>query len=93
MESSKAKLFWVYVLYSEKIGKPYVGHTHSLHKRLKQHNLPSNTGWTGKGRPWKLIFKEKHVSRSNAIKREKYLKSFDGKMELREIVINYSKDS
>ncbi|MGD9930821.1 MAG: GIY-YIG nuclease family protein, partial [Mangrovibacterium sp.] len=45
--------YHVYVLYSEKFDKIYVGMTSDLEKRVFAHNhLPK--GWTKNFRPWSL---------------------------------------
>jgi len=31
-------MFYVYVIYSEKVGKKYIGYTEDLELRLQQHN-------------------------------------------------------
>jgi putative endonuclease len=67
--------FYVYMLKS--IGpKPvtYVGHTSNLNKRISLHNNGKGAKFT-RGRQWKLIFKEKCNSKSEAISREYYIKN------------------
>jgi putative endonuclease len=74
--------FYVYILRSESSGKTYVGQTSDLEKRLAQHNdlTCQFTMYTKRNKgPWKLIHAEAHPSRSEAMKREKYLKSGQGR--------------
>ena len=67
--------FYVYMLKS--IGPKsvtYVGHTSNLNKRISLHNNGKGAKFT-RGRQWKLIFKEKCSSKSEAISREYYIKN------------------
>jgi putative endonuclease len=47
-------MFLVYILYSEKFDKFYVGHTDDLERRLVEHNEICTSSYTVKYRPWKL---------------------------------------
>ena len=51
----------------------YVGYTNNLKKRVMLHNRSKGAKFT-KGRKWKLIYKEKHGSKKEAISREYYIK-------------------
>ena len=63
----------VYILRSTKTGGFYIGYTQNLKKRLKYHNLGLNRSTKNKG-PWALVYKEVLSSKSEALKREKFLK-------------------
>ena len=71
--------FIVYILFSSKFNKHYVGYTSDLENRLLSHNLLATKGYTIKYRPWVLIHTKKFETKSEALKREKYLKSGVGK--------------
>ena len=58
---------------SEKINKTYVGYTNNLANRLKLHNTGKGAKFT-RGRKWILIYKEKLMSKKEAISREYYIK-------------------
>ena len=67
--------YYVYMLKS--IGnKPitYVGYSSNLKNRIKLHNSGKGAKFT-RGRKWKLIYKELHRSKSEAISREYYIKN------------------
>ena len=51
----------------------YVGYTKDLVNRIKLHNSGKGAKFT-RGRKWKLIYKEKHKTKSKAISREYYIK-------------------
>ena len=66
--------FYVYMLQS--IGKKkvtYVGYTKDLKRRIKLHNSGKGAKFT-RGRKWKLIYKEKCITKNQAISREYYIK-------------------
>ena len=66
--------YFVYMLKS--MGKEsvtYVGYTKDLKKRISLHNDNKGAKFT-RGRKWKLIYKEKHGSKKEAISREYYIK-------------------
>ena len=69
--------FYVYILKSEIVEKFYIGSTSDLDKRIKLHNSP-RARWTKKYQPWVLIYSEEFISRSEAMKRETFLKSLKG---------------
>jgi putative endonuclease len=51
----------------------YVGYTKDLQNRIRLHNTGKGAKFT-RGRKWKLIYKEKHETKSKAISREYYIK-------------------
>jgi putative endonuclease len=66
--------WFTYILYSKKLNKYYIGMTDDLQWRLERHNL----GWgrfTKSGIPWELIYYEIFTSKSDALKREREIKS------------------
>jgi putative endonuclease len=64
-------MFTVYVLYSEKFNKIYVGYTSNMEQRLLSHNILETKGSTLKYRPWKVIYTEVFSEKPEAMKREK----------------------
>jgi len=67
--------FYVYMLKSLGANSvTYVGYTSNLKKRIGLHNSGKGAKFT-RGRKWKLIFKEKCNSKSEAISREYYIKN------------------
>lgn len=70
--------FLVYVIKSKE-GFNYTGMTEDLELRLKQHNDKSLSFWTKRGTDWKLIYKEEFESKTEALKREKWLKTGVGR--------------
>jgi putative endonuclease len=72
-------MFTVYVLYSKSYDKIYIGFTSDLEQRLLSHNELGKKGWTIKFRPWHLIHTEEFPLKSDAMKREKQLKTATGR--------------
>src|SRR5215211_5002808 len=66
--------YYVYILYSEKTNKFYVGSTEDITERLdNRHNAGRNIS-TKSGIPWVLRYCETFNSRTDAIKRELEIK-------------------
>ena len=76
-------MFTVYVLYSETFDKIYIGYTSNLEQRFLSHNELGKKGWTIKFRPWKILYTEEYETKSEALKREKELKSSRGRNWIR----------
>ena len=67
--------FFVYLIGTKKKLKftTYVGYTNNIKKRLDLHNRGKGAKFT-RGRKWKLLYLEKIKTKSEAIKRECYIK-------------------
>ena len=76
-------MFTVYVIHSPTYDKIYIGYTSDLRNRLISHNELGDKGWTIKYRPWELIHTEDFSTKSEALKREKQLKSSRGRHFIR----------
>jgi len=72
-------MFFVYILENPN-GRFYVGQTDDLERRVRQHNTPEGHvhlgKFTHKNGPWTLVWSEPHPSRSDAVRREKEIKSW-----------------
>ena len=77
--------YFTYVLISEKDFIRYVGSGEDPHERLRRHNK-GDYRFTKGHRPWKLIYTETHSTRAEAMKREKFLKSGQGRKLLDSIL-------
>jgi putative endonuclease len=83
-------MYYVYVQWSSKLNKRYVGTTNNVEKRLNEHNRGCNK-FTKSGIPWILVFHEE--SRTEALKREKFLKSGQGRAWLDKKLLNNRRDA
>ena len=80
-------MFYTYILYSEKINKYYIGYSENVEERLEKHNR-LHSGFTGRGIPWKLVYSEKFDSKSDAMLREKEIKSWKSRRLIEELITN-----
>ena len=76
-------MYYTYVLQSEADKKFYVGYTRDLQRRFEEHQK-GEVKSTKARRPLRLIYYEACMDNHDAIRREKYLKSYYGKMFLKQ---------
>jgi putative endonuclease len=69
--------YWVYILASRKNGTLYIGVTNSLQTRIWQHKQKTDDGFTKQYAIDRLVYFEDFRDVTNAITREKQLKSGD----------------
>jgi len=77
--------YYVYILESEVTGSFYIGQTQDIEGRLEKHNRGYVKSTKSK-RPWKLVYTQTVESRSEAVKRERYLKSLHKRGALLKII-------
>ena len=81
-------MFYTYVLQSEDDGNFYVGFTKNLKQRCEQHQnglVPA----TKSRLPLTLIYYEACLGQEDATRREKYLKTYHGRMFIRRRLKSY----
>ncbi len=71
-------MYFVYIIYSDKFDRYYVGLSGDVEQRIKTHNSGKVLS-TKAFKPWRLIHKESFDTQVEARKREKYLKSAAGR--------------
>jgi len=81
-------MFYVYVLESVNDGGFYIGCTKDLKNRMKEHNS-GHIKATKNRVPMKLIYYEASLDRSDAFRREKYLKTAYGKRYVKNRLRDY----
>lgn len=82
------KFYFVYVLFSLKDRKFYIGYTgRTTEKRFLDHVKGKNIS-TAKRRPLILIYYEAHISQEDAERRERYFKTDKGKTTLKQMLRN-----
>jgi len=81
-------MYYTYVLQSKKDDKFYVGFTKDLKLRFEQHSKGRMES-TRDRRPLTLIYYEDSLNREDATKRENYLKSYHGRMFLKNRLKSY----
>jgi len=80
--------YYVYVLRSDADGNFYVGYTHDLPTRLKQHQA-GEVRSTRNRLPVHLVYYEACLCQQDATRREKYLKSSWGKRYVKNRLAGY----
>ena len=78
-------MYFVYVIYNKESKKFYVGQTNDLDKRIAHHNNKEfKRSYTSQFAGfWQIIYKEQCPDRASALKREKQLKSFQGRQYIK----------
>ncbi|MBI5475203.1 MAG: GIY-YIG nuclease family protein [Ignavibacteriales bacterium] len=76
-------MYYVYVLWSSKLQKRYVGYSNDINKRLEEHNK-GKSRYTKSGIPWVLAYFEEFLNKHEAIIRELFLKTGQGRKFLDE---------
>jgi putative endonuclease len=79
-------MFYVYILLSKKDNRFYIGMTNDLKRRIREHNRKKVRS-TKYRLPLKLICYEAYLTKKEAERRELYLKSSDGKKDLKKRLI------
>ena len=82
------EFYYTYVLKSKKDNKLYYGYTKNLKLRIEQHNK-GKVESTKHRRPLELIYFEGCLNRADALKREKYFKTYYGRMFVKGRLNNY----
>lgn len=67
--------YYVYILLC-KDGSYYTGHAKNVKHRIEQHKKGQGARYTRMHEPAKIVYVEEFNSRSNAMKREREIKSF-----------------
>lgn len=81
-------MFYTYVLISKKDNKFYTGYTKNLKLRFEQHKKGKVESIKNR-RPLKLLYSEACLNQQDATHREKYLKTYHGKMFLKKRLKSY----
>jgi len=82
---------YVYLLQSKNKKELYTGCTTDLKKRLVEHNKGLNKS-TKHASPWSLIYFEGCKNKEDAVRREKYLKTSQGRRLVRRRIKKYFYD-
>jgi len=78
-------MYTVYILYSQKLDRYYVGYTNDLDRRLSEHNRIKGK-YTDTGLPWIVVHTEEYQSKKHAQEREKAIKKKKSKQAIIEII-------
>jgi|GEM_PF-807360 len=81
-------MYWVYVIQLTN-GKKYIGHTNNIERRYQEH-LSGRSPYTRQSGVQKIIYVEEYETRSEAMKREKFLKTGRGREWLKHTLTEHS---
>ena len=81
-------MYTVYVLYSEKFDRIYIGCSSNLIERYKSHQFLATKGYTIRYRPWKVVHLEYFETKEEAMKRERALKSGQGRLWIKNEILS-----
>lgn len=81
-------IWYTYTLYNKDLNKFYIGFTNNLKRRLKEHRC-KKTHTTSRMTGWKLVYYEACLSKRDAQKREKQLKTGFGRGYLKRRLVSY----
>ncbi len=78
-------MYFVYIIKSINIHRYYIGSTENVDKRLSNHNS-GKVRSTKAFRPWEIVHTETYDDRTDAVKREKQIKSYKGGMAFKKLL-------
>jgi len=77
--------YFVYILQSASSGKFYKGSSDNPERRLHFHNTIEK-GFTSRYRPWKLVWRKECLSKTEAQKIEKKIKSWKNRQMIEKLI-------
>lgn len=81
-------MYYVYAVYNRENNKTYIGQTDNLEERVALHNSKTFKGsYTSRfSGEWKVVYKEETNTRQEALRREKQLKSYRGREQIKKLI-------
>ena len=82
-------MYFVYILYSLRADRYYIGQTDNLDNRLQRHNsglVRSTKAYL----PWELKYSEVYATRSEAVQREREVKAQKSRRYIEDLVASHS---
>ncbi|MBT0607493.1 GIY-YIG nuclease family protein [Aequorivita echinoideorum] len=77
--------YFVYILYSSKLDRYYIGSTENIDTRLREH-LWNHRGFTAKAKDWTLKYSETFLGKNEAIKREFQIKKWKSRIRIEKLI-------
>ena len=78
-------MYTVYILYSHKIDRYYIGYSNDITRRLDEHNRRKGK-FTDRGIPWVIVYTEDFKSKEEAVERESYIKSQKSRIYIESLI-------
>ena len=79
-------MYYTYILKSLASERYYIGQTGDLELRLQSHNENLVKSTKNRG-PWEIVYFEEYETRSQAMQRERYLKSLKSRKRIEELIL------
>lgn len=80
-------MFYTYILNSSLNNSYYIGSCGNIERRLSAHNS-GEVKSTKRYMPWKIVYLEKYKSLSEAVKRERQIKSWKKRSAIENLISN-----
>ena len=77
-------MFYVFILFSELANRFYIGSTNALSQRLSEHRNGFSK-YTKRASDWSMVYSKEFPSRAEAVRFERYLKSWKDREKLKEL--------
>ena len=78
-------MYTVYIIYSQRTDRYYIGYSSNVIDRLRRHNSHSK-GFTAAGKPWTLVYREDYNDKKEAEEREKQLKGWKNRSRIKALI-------
>jgi len=75
----------MYILFSKKLNKYYVGACINLSRRIYEHNI-GHSKFTSTGTPWELVYKESYEDLIQAKRRELQIKKMKSRKYIESLI-------
>ena len=85
-------MFFVYIIQSKTDNSFYIGQTGNIERRLDYHNT-GKSKYTKAKIPWVVVYTEEFETRTEAIKRERFLKKQRNRNFYNKLISNWSGSS
>ena len=76
---------YMYILFSEKLNKFYIGACIDMDRRMREHNI-GHSKFTSTGMPWQLMYTEEFETLQEAKQREKKIKEMKSRKYIENLI-------
>ena len=80
---------FMYILFSEKLNKYYIGACVDMERRLYEHNI-GHSKFTSLGVPWQIVYREEFSDLAAAKKRELQVKKLKSRKYIEDLIAKNS---
>ncbi len=80
-------MFYVYIIYSQKLDKFYIGYTSNIQMRMHEYHNQGRSKFTSKGIPWEFKYSEPFETEIEAMRREKQIKNMKSRKYIISLIV------